>query len=264
MGVNDAHAIARNTRDFVRFARSRAWTAAPGTLNREAAAYWNGGAGSRFADDSHWASGSNFAHSDLWSRMGAEHLALYERMRRSSSSEPAKVRHVVDWGCGGGANAVEFASIAERVTGVDISQASLDECARQMKAASPSVPFRPVLATDVAQPEDAAREAGPCELVICIYVLELVPSPTYGLRLLRVFRDMLTEGGQVFVQVKYATGWRTASRRRSYQSDLAGITYRADEFWTAADGLGLRPEGVVLVPRNELDERYAYFLLTRP
>jgi hypothetical protein len=126
------------------------------------------------------------------------------------------------------------------------------------------VPFRPVLA-DISRPEQVAREAGPCELVTCLYVLELVPSKDYGLRLMRVFRDLLVPGGQVLAQVKYATGsWRTASRRRSYRSDVAGVTYRVDEFWTATEGLGLRPEAVTLVPRNELDERYAYFLLTRP
>ena len=36
-----------------------------------------------------------------------------------------------------------------------------------------------------------------------------------------------------------------------------------DEFWTAATSCGLRPELVTLVPKNDLDERYAYFLLTK-
>jgi hypothetical protein len=40
-------------------------------------------------------------------------------------------------------------------------------------------------------------------------------------------------------------------------------TYRIDEFWTSAIKFGLRPELVTLVPRNALDERYAYFLLRR-
>ena len=29
-------------------------------------------------------------------------------------------------------------------------------------------------------------------------------------------------------------------------------------------GIGFRPEAVALVPKNELDERYAYFLLSKP
>jgi SAM-dependent methyltransferase len=251
-------------RDLARRARSRAWAASPARMDAEAQAYWDGGAGTRFRGDSHWKSGAPFKDGDLWERMGREHVALYERLRAASAHEPAKVRHMVDWGCGGGANAVTFAPLAERLTGVDVSRTSLDECARQMAALAPGVPFQPVLA-DISRPEQAAREAGPCELVICLYVLELVPSKEYGLRLMRVFRDLLVPGGQVLAQVKYATGsWRTASRRRSYRSDIAGVTYRVDEFWTAAEGLGLRPEAVTLVPRNELDERYAYFLLTRP
>lgn len=258
-----ARAAARTARDLALFAWSHAWTAPAGRLDREATAYWDDTAGGRFRDDSHWQSTSQFG-GGAWERMGREHLALYERLRAASAVELAKVRHVADWGCGGGANAVAFAAIAEQVTGVDISRASLDECARQMATLAPGVPFRPVLA-DISRPEEAASRAGPCELVICLYVLELVPRKAYGLRLLRVLGDLLVPGGQVFVQVKYDTGsWRTAPRRRSYRSAVAGITYRIDEFWTAAEGLGLRPEAVALVPRNELDERYAYFLLSKP
>lgn len=42
-------------------------------------------------------------------------------------------------------------------------------------------------------------------------------------------------------------------------------TYRVEHFWQSALWCGLNPEMVRLVPRNDLDERYANFLLsTRP
>jgi hypothetical protein len=41
-------------------------------------------------------------------------------------------------------------------------------------------------------------------------------------------------------------------------------TYPIDEFWCAAQRHGLVPQAVHLVPANALDERYAYYLLTRP
>ena len=90
--------------------------------------------------------------------------------------------------------------------------------------------------------------------------------PEYGLRLLRIARDLLADDGLALVQIKYSTdSWRTRSRRRRNRSfTVASITtYRIDEFWTAATTCGLRPELVTLVPKNNLDERYAYFLLTK-
>ena len=36
------------------------------------------------------------------------------------------------------------------------------------------------------------------------------------------------------------------------------------EFWELTQQWGFTPEAVRLVPRNQLDERYAYFFLTRP
>lgn len=68
------------------------------------------------------------------------------------------------------------------------------------------------------------------------------------------------------IQIKYDEGrfW-TRPRRRAYRSGLADMTtYPISEFWQLAVTCGLRPESVELVPKNELDERYAYFLLSRP
>ncbi len=41
-------------------------------------------------------------------------------------------------------------------------------------------------------------------------------------------------------------------------------TYRIEEFWELTQRCGFVPETIELVPRNELDQRYAYFLLSRP
>ena len=53
-------------------------------------------------------------------------------------------------------------------------------------------------------------------------------------------------------------------KRRDYRRAVAGCTHWIEEFWTAMTGVGFCPEGVALVPRNDLDERYAYFLLSKP
>jgi len=232
-------------------------------LTRDASLYWSAERGDRLRNDSHWRSGSKFDGTDRWAVMGQEHLQLFQRLRRTVA-EPAPLKRIVDWGCGGGANTVAFAPLAQEIIGVDIASDSVEESARQVALAC-STPFVKVL-TDIARPEETARDIPrPCDLFLCLYVLELVPTQAYGMRIMRIAYNLLGPGGQAFVQIKYATGsWRTRPRRRSYRSAVAGNTYRIEEFWTASAGIGFRPETVVLVPKNDLDEHYAYFLLSKP
>ena len=232
-------------------------------MTDDASRYWCGERGDHLQNDSHWRSGSKFEGIESWRSIGEEHLRLYQRLR-PTASEPAPLKRIIDWGCGGGANAVAFAPLAEELIIVDVNVESVDECARQLALAGPT-PFVKVQA-NIAHPEQAAREIPkPCDLFLCLYVLELVPTQEYGLRLMGIAYNLLGQGGQAFVQIKYSTGsWRTRPRRRSYRSDIAGNTYRVDDFWTAMVNLGFRPETVTLVPKNDLDERYAYFLLSKP
>jgi SAM-dependent methyltransferase len=215
-------------------------------------------------NNSHWRGGSAFGDDDAWLAVGDGHLTLYEKFARAVQYD-RPLGSVVDWGSGGGANAVHFAPRSQDYVAVDVAADSLEECERQVRAVC-DTPFTPVLA-DVADPEAAARRVTrPCDLFLCLYVLELVPTPEYGLRLLRIARDLLADDGLAVVQIKYSTdSWRTRSRRRRYRSSTAAsmTTYRIEEFWTAATTCGLRPELATLVPKNNLDERYAYFLLRK-
>jgi hypothetical protein len=77
--------------------------------------------------------------------------------------------------------------------------------------------------------------------------------------------DLLAPGGLALIQIKYDEGrfW-TRPRRRAYRSGIADMTtYPIAEFWQLAARCGLRPESIELVSKNELDERYAYFLLSK-
>lgn len=232
-------------------------------MTDDASRYWYGELGDPLQNDSHWHSGSKSEGTESWRSMGEEQLRLYQRLRQTSS-DPEPLKRIVDWGCGGGANAVAFAPLAAELIIVDVNLESVDECARQLAMAGPT-PFVKVQA-DMARPEQAdAGIAGLCDLFLCLYVLELVPTQEYGLRLMSIAHNLLRQGGQGFVQIKYSTGaWRTRPRRRSYRSDIAGNTYRVEDFRTAMVNLGFRPETVTLVPKNDLDERYAYFLLSKP
>ena len=231
----------------------------------DAQAYWESPSSShRWRSDSHWRGSSVFDGTDLWDRVGAHHLELFDRMSRLVGPE-RPLGTVLEWGCGGGANAVAFAPRCAAFVGVDISRDSIDECAAQM-AASTDTPFQGVV-VDVSEPEAALTHlTGPCDLFLCVYVFELITSQEYGARLLRIAHSALIPGGLAFVQIKYGTGsfW-TRSRRRSYRTALADMTtYRIDEFWQLAESCGFRPEGVHLMPHTDLDHNYAYFLLSKP
>lgn len=235
-----------------------------GRLVDDAKAYWVDG-----VSEPTWRSFSHFRDADVfrtteWEAVGQGHWKLFEQMARVRPRD-GKYSRIVEWGCGGGSNALAFAPHGDEFIGVDVTRASLDECARQLAEQRPATRFTPVLA-DMTHPEKAAEQVGPVDLFLCVYVLELVPSPDYGLRIMRIAHELLNQGGLAFVQIKYqTTDWRTASRRHRYRGSVAaGMTsYPIDEFWTQMESVGFQPEACHLVPRNNLDSRYAYYLLSK-
>ena len=226
----------------------------------DAERYWTGPQDEVWAANSHWRGG--IAERD-WRTIGEKHWGLWETFARAVGA-PDPLNRIVDWGCGGGANAVAFAPHCTEYIAADIVPETLKECEKQVAMAC-DTPFSGVV-IDAMQPEISAQEIPKCDLFICFYVFELVPTPDYGLRILRIAANLLQRGGYAMIQIKYRTGWRTASRGRRYKSSTAAsmTTYRIDEFWNAALKCGLRPHFVHLVPRDAIDERYAYFFLTAP
>jgi SAM-dependent methyltransferase len=232
----------------------------------DAQRYWTGAPGGDVPPQNfHWRGSGMFEDDAVWLAVGRQHFELFEAFARMVGfARPAG--RVIEWGCGGGANAVHFARDAGEFVGVDVSRPALDECGRQL-AREGLGNFVPVL-VDVADPGPVVRRfAGRCDLFLCTYVFELLPSEAHGARLLGAARDLLRPGGMALVQVKYATGdLRTRSRRWAYARDVANMTtYRVDAFWALAQAAGLTPRAVTLVPEQPMvrDERYAYFLLTR-
>jgi len=233
-----------------------------GTLSRDAQAYWSDEASDEFQYNSHWKAGMP---AEAWDGVGADHFALYEQSARMLN-HPRPVKSIVEWGCGGGCNAVRFARECDRFYGVDVVAASLDECEKQLKSAGPAE-FSGVLIT-IDDPESAVTNiADPCDFFLCTYVFETLPTREMGLRILRVARQLLAPDGFAIIQIKYATDeWRTRSRTWGYRRNIANMTtYRIEEFWESCTQAGLHPKAVTLVPKQPLvrDERYGYFVVGR-
>jgi SAM-dependent methyltransferase len=227
--------------------------------------YWNDLSDGSLKQNSHWRGVGIFSDDTRWLALGRGHLDLYEEFRRVVNLKHP-LKRVVEWGCGGCMNAVHFARLADEFYGVDISSASLDECGNQMKAEGLHN-FKPVL-IDASDPEAAlGLVRGPCDLLISTYVFELLPTPEYGLRVLRIVHELLAPGGIAVIQVKYSEGdWKTRSQGWAYVKNLAwNATYRIEEFWQAAERCGFTPKMVTLLPKQPLvnDRNYAYFLLQK-
>lgn len=229
----------------------------------EAAQYWADEGASTWRDDSHWR-GASVVDDEMFDKIGSAHASLFDRLAAMVGGG-TDLGRVLEWGVGGGANAVQFAPRADSFIALDVNPASTVEAARHVRSVC-STPVTEIV-VDLADPE-AALERVPNEsldLFICLYVLELVPTPECGIRLMRIASAMLRPGGLAFVQIKYDNGsLSTRAYRRNYRRNSANMTtYALDGFWCDVADLGLDPVGMVLVPENDLDQRYAYLLLRR-
>jgi hypothetical protein len=230
-------------------------------IDGEASRYWSAPTGSAWEANSHWRDGLG---DEAWLEVGADHWTIYETFARAL--ELPNPRTVMEWGAGGGANAVAFAPHAQRFIAADISQESLNECRRQVGATCPT-PIETRL-IDLARPSQAAAGlTETCDVFLCLYVFELTASTDAVRAILDIAADVLVPGGLALVQTKYHTGeGRTRGRAGvTYDRNMASTTtFAIDEFWQLAADRGLCPRLVTLVPENRLDCRYAYYALTKP
>ena len=226
----------------------------------DSAAYWAAAAedGEQWRADSHAKDGV-----PGWELIGPEHLAYFLDFARAVDADPRPAR-VLEWGAGGGANAVSFAPRADEFIAVEVSTAALEECRAEVASVCDTT-FTPVL-VPVDRPE-AAKELvqGEVDLFVCFYVMELLPSRQHARRVMETAAALLRPGGLAVVQVKYQTqSPLTRSRTWAYRRGVASMTsFAIDDFWSLSAACGLQPHSVRLVPRNQLDSRYAYFFLTR-
>lgn len=231
--------------------------------------YWNEGdkAGVNIRDYSHWAGAGPWIDREKWLALGRVHHDLYERSRNALGLD-GPLQRVVEWGCGGGANAVHFCREVASYCGIDIAQASVDECGRVLREEG-FAGFQPVL-IPAEDPEQALRLVGaPCDLFLCTYVFELLPGRRYGERVCRIAYDLLKPGGLALIQIRYDDGSdRTNQKNIDYYRYACRFTsYRVEEFWILAQKIGFVPQSVFLVPEKTTGfsgDRYAYFALQRP
>lgn len=231
-------------------------------LARDSQAFWNNSDRPEFHSESHWRESGPFQSGSLWDDLGNYHHELLQKAVDFEGAQALKT--IVEWGCGGGLNAVRWAGQVERFYGVEVSAATLAECERQVEKAGHHS-FRGVL-IESQNPHQVFEEISEkCDALICTYVFEPIPSAEYGLALVEIARKLVRDNGVALIQIRYHTGWLDQAKPIKFARFGVAhtCTYRIDEFWVACLERGWIPQFVHLLPEQPSlnEQRYAYFAL---
>lgn len=141
--------------------------------------------------------------------------------------------NVLDIGCGTGRLTIPLARHVRSVTGLDISQAMLDEAARKARAAGHEVSFRQ---GDMA---NLPFESESFDAVVSILALMHVP-PEDRQRVFAEIRRVLRPGGVLVIGVKNAVFERFSSADRFATVDLTDVEHKELVFSETRSGDEMR------------------------
>jgi SAM-dependent methyltransferase len=239
------------------------------SLQKDSGLYWNEGDkhGIDLKDYSHWRDHGPFKDG-RWEALGRLQYQMFEKLVTFAAVE-RPIGSAIEWGCGGGMNAVHYVGEVNRFYGIDISRANLEECDRQMRSRG-FVGFRPIL-IEPEKPEDALEKVKEkCRFFLCTFVYECLPGVEYANRVTKIAHDLLVPGGLAMIQIRYYNGLsQTRPKRANYFKNATRFTsYPIDEFWILSERIGFEPLYVVLVPPPEhyplTGDTYAYFFMRKP
>lgn len=245
----------------------RAWTNAsnvfPETqskIAREAGEFWRESAEVEAARDlSHWAGHGRWANATEWYRIGERHYLMFNELRQLAAFR-RPVNTMVEWGPGGGANAIRFSSSVEKYYGVDISEPNLLECRRQLEQRQYHG-FHPVL-IPAERPENClSAVSGGIDFFLSTAVYQHFPSKEYGFQVTKLAHQLLGPEALALIQIRYDNGRELfKSKHRDYRANAVTFTaYGISEFWTLAADVGFHPLATVL----DTDTNYAFFYLRK-
>lgn len=220
---------------------------------------------STLSQDAHWRGKGIFEDEERWLKVGKENLDLISRYSGPLNLH-FPVKQIVEWGCGGGANAIHFAPKTDEFVGIDIAAESLKECEQQITRCGLNN-FHSIL-IEASRPESVLSDRNLCpDIFLCTYVYELLPSRAYGLRILNIANKILKNDGVALIQVRYSDGRmdKYATKSKYSKNPYNMTTYTIEEFWNHAISHGFEPVGVVLKPVQPLvnDQHYAYYILAK-
>lgn len=213
-------------------------------LERDAGSYWSlSDTEERVRDQSHWRGAMRWSlerwhsHGDFYMDLILKYL---ERYAGAGSIGELPQRTALEWGCGGGSVVRSLCSRFAFVYGTEISEASLAECARQMRSLGfanfqgihfPS--HRPESALGLLREESV-------DFFVSVNVFQHFPSKLYAERVLRVMGRLARPGAYALLQVRYFDG---SEKLRQKENDYAGnviymTSFTAEEFFPLLGAAG--------------------------
>ena len=172
-------------------------------LATQAVSYWNSDKEYQKAM-SHWCGYLCWTEPE-WKKLGDMHLGLWNRFYGEFPPN-GQFETLLEWGPGGGANVVAFGKLFRKVIGVEISQSSLDECARLAKLNGLS--WTGVLLPPGDWSVTHALGEGVADAFLCTCVLQHLVNRDAAETLLKEAAWLVRPGGLGLVQ------WRTTNHIR--------------------------------------------------
>ena len=126
---------------------------------------------------------------DLKGEMGTLHVINPLRAKFIMEQLPPNPK-ILDVGCGGGILSEALAKAGARVTGLDLSEASVEVAKRPAQSQTLQIDYRYESVQDVAD-----KEAGTFDAIACMEMLEHVPEPG---KVVAACAKALKPGGQAF------------------------------------------------------------------
>jgi hypothetical protein len=229
-------------------------------LAADAGRYWSQSSSMPWIRDlSHWRGGGRWADDETWSGMGRRHLSMFEELC-SAARQRRPIRSMLEWGPGGGANAVAFAGEVAKFYGVDVSAANLAECGRQL-ASIGYEGWQPI-EIEAARPQAVLEMiTAPVDFILSTAVFQHFPGKEYGVEVMRIVHQLLALRGIALIQIRYDDGSEILGpKQHDYAKNAVTFTsYRIDEFWRIARDAGFEVLSVALRP----EECYASYWLRK-
>jgi hypothetical protein len=226
-------------------------------LAGDAQAYWSDSTNDdHLKDQSHWRGAGRFSDDEKWLDIGRSHVRLLHQLRAFAGSTAA-FGNVVEWGPGGGSNALAMLQEMKNYCAIDISAPNLGECQRQLRLAKFDG-FTPVL-FDAAKPETVleGRESS-FDLFLSTAVFQHFPSKDYGGRVWHIAQQLQRTDGFALIQTRIDDGTdRLQPKTANYRENATFFTsYRVEEFWEILVDAELEPLANVIWT----EPRYAFYL----
>jgi 2-polyprenyl-6-hydroxyphenyl methylase/3-demethylubiquinone-9 3-methyltransferase len=131
---------------------------------------------------------------DIWwdpdGEMGTLHTINPLRTTFITEKLTAQAPRVLDVGCGGGILSEALAKSGAKVTGIDLSEASIEAARNHAQQQGLSIDYRVASAEEIAE-----AQAGSYDAVTCMEMLEHVPQPE---KIVAACAKALESGGQAF------------------------------------------------------------------